>query len=148
MRQGLFAIPTQIIVIVAPINVVLNYMLGAYTSHSPILTLTFDPVWGPEKIRLGFIGAPIATAVSFNLVSLMSICYGIYYVPHTAWHPLSSRMFTNLGVLVQLGLAGVGTSIDFSSNFRINGSFGGILVTGQTATEWWAWELVALAASL
>jgi hypothetical protein len=54
-------------------------------------------------------------------------------------------MFTNLGVLVQLGLAGVGTSIDFSSNFHIKW---GVLVTGQTATEWWAWELVALAASL
>jgi len=108
--QGLFAIPTRIIVIVAPINVILNYTL----------------VWGPENIRLGFIGAPIATAVSFNLISLMSICYGVFYVPRTAWYPLSSRMFTSLGVLVQLGLAGV----------------------GQTATEWWAWELVALAASL
>lgn len=34
-------------------------------------------------------------------------------------------MFTNLGLLVRLGLAGI----------------------GQTASEWWAWELVALAAS-
>lgn len=108
--QGLFAIPTRIIFIVAPINVILNYTL----------------VWGPEKVRLGFIGAPIATAISFNLVALISIFYGVFYVPRTAWYPLSSRMFTSLGVLVQLGLAGV----------------------GQTATEWWAWELVALAASL
>ncbi|KAG5634975.1 hypothetical protein H0H81_000164 [Sphagnurus paluster] len=108
--QGLFAIPTQIIFIVAPINVVLNYLL----------------VWGPSQIRLGFIGAPIATAISFNLVSILSIAYGIIYVPRTAWYPLSRRMFTSLGVLVQLGLAGV----------------------GQTASEWWAWELVALAASL
>ncbi|KAF4618732.1 hypothetical protein D9613_010160 [Agrocybe pediades] len=35
-------------------------------------------------------------------------------------------MFSNLGILVQLGLSGV----------------------GQTASEWWAWELMALAASL
>ncbi|KAF5380192.1 hypothetical protein D9615_006162 [Tricholomella constricta] len=108
--QGLFAVPTQIIFIVAPLNVILNYVL----------------VWGPQQIRLGFIGAPIATAFSFNLVSLMSIIYGVIYVPRTAWYPLSRRMFTSLGVLVQLGLAGV----------------------GQTASEWWAWELVALAASL
>ncbi|KAF9459120.1 MATE efflux family protein [Collybia nuda] len=108
--QGLFAVPTRIIFIIAPINVLLNYTL----------------VWGPKAVRLGFIGAPIATAISFNLVSLMSICYGLFFVPSTAWYPLSRRMFTSLGVLVQLGLAGV----------------------GQTASEWWAWELVALAASL
>ena len=66
------------------------------------------------------IGAPIATAISFNLISIASIIYGVFYVPRTAWHPLSRRSFTSLGVLVQLGLAGV----------------------GQTASEWWSWELV------
>ena len=38
----------------------------------------------------------------------MSIFYGIFLVPKTAWYPLSSRMFKGLGVLVQLGLSGVG----------------------------------------
>ncbi|KAH0581705.1 hypothetical protein H2248_011391 [Termitomyces sp. 'cryptogamus'] len=108
--QGRFAISTRINLIVAPINVILNYFL----------------VWGPPSIRLGFIGAPIATAISFNLVALMSIACGVFYVPKTAWYPLSRRMFTSLGVLLHLGLAGV----------------------GQTASEWWAWELVAIAASL
>ncbi|KAF4581321.1 hypothetical protein EYR40_002909 [Pleurotus pulmonarius] len=108
--QGLFAVPTRIIFVVAPINALLNYAL----------------VWGPEPIRLGYIGAPIASAISFNLVSLASIIYGVAYVPKTAWHPFSRRTFTSLGILVQLGLAGV----------------------GQTASEWWAWELVGLAASL
>lgn len=69
-----------------------------------------NAVWGPEPFRLGFIGAPIATAISFNLISIASIAYGIFYVPRTAWHPLSRRCFTSLGVLVHLGLAGVGMS--------------------------------------
>ncbi|KAH9855642.1 MATE efflux family protein [Lenzites betulinus] len=107
--QGLFAVPTRIILGVAPINALLNYIL----------------VWGPESVRLGFIGAPIATAISFNLISIMSIVYGVFFVPKTAWHPLSRRCFTSLGVLVQLGLSGV----------------------GQVASEWWSWELVGLAAS-
>lgn len=77
-------------------------------------------VWGPEPFRLGFIGAPIATAISFNLISILSIIYGLFFVPKTAWHPLSTRCFTSLGVLVQLGLSGV----------------------GQVASEWWSWELV------
>ncbi|KAH8083292.1 MATE efflux family protein [Cristinia sonorae] len=108
--QGLFTVPTRVILCVAPINALLNYLL----------------VWGPEPFRLGFIGAPIATAISFNLISLASVVYGVFYVPKTAWHPISRRCFTSLGVLVQLGLAGV----------------------GQTASEWWSWELVGLAASL
>ncbi|GJE86748.1 MATE efflux family protein [Phanerochaete sordida] len=108
--QGLFTVPTRVIMCVAPINALLNYLL----------------VWGPKPIRLGFIGAPIATAISFNLIALCSVVYGVWFVPHTAWHPICRRSFTSLGVLVQLGLAGV----------------------GQTASEWWSWELVGLAASL
>ncbi|KAH7921551.1 MATE efflux family protein [Leucogyrophana mollusca] len=107
--QGLFAVPTRIILVIAPINAVLNYIL----------------VWGPEPVRLGFIGAPIATAISFNLVSIASVAYGVFFVQKTAWHPISKRSFTSLGLLVQLGLGGV----------------------GQTASEWWSWELVGLAAS-
>lgn len=107
--QGLFDVPTRIIVAVAPINVLLNYLL----------------VWGPEPIRLGFIGAPIATSVSYNLVSIASVIYGVFFVEKTAWHPLSRRSFTSLGLLVQLGLGGV----------------------GQVASEWWSWELIGLAAS-
>ncbi|KAI0305257.1 MATE efflux family protein [Multifurca ochricompacta] len=102
--QGLFTIPTQITLVVAPINAILNYFL----------------VWGPEPIALGFIGAPLATAISFNLISISSIIYGIFFVPNTAWHPLSRRSFTSLGVLVRLGLGGI----------------------GQTASEWWSWELI------
>ncbi|KAI0064869.1 MATE efflux family protein [Artomyces pyxidatus] len=108
--QGLFTVPTQIISVVAPINAFLNYLL----------------VWGPKPFSMGFVGAPLATAISINLVSLASVIYGIFFVPKTAWHPISRRSFTNLGILVQLGLGGV----------------------GQTASEWWSWELVGLAASL
>jgi len=52
-------------------------------------------------------------------------------------------MFTSLGVLVQLGLSGVGEFLQFLKNIRVTNIY-----LGQTASEWWAWELVALAASL
>ncbi|KAJ7233732.1 mate-domain-containing protein [Mycena haematopus] len=97
--QGLFAVPTQIIMIVAPINAFLNWLL----------------VLGPAPIRLGYIGAPIATAVSFNLVSLLSLAYAALFLPEwnrlnqkTAWHPVCRRSFQKLGILVHLGGAGVG----------------------------------------
>ncbi|KAJ7587005.1 mate-domain-containing protein [Mycena floridula] len=108
--QGrLFTVPTITICIIAPVNAGLNYLL----------------VWGPEPIRLGYIGAPIATAVSFNLISLLSIGYAVLLSGRSAWHPLCRDSFRNLGVLARLGLAGV----------------------AQTASEWWAWEFAALAAS-
>ncbi|KAI5118900.1 hypothetical protein M0805_002816 [Coniferiporia weirii] len=108
--QGLFDLPTRVLVIVAPINVLLNYLL----------------VWGPAWLRFGFVGAPLAAAISVNLGAFLLISYGILFAPRVAWHPFSKRAFTNLGVLFRLGLAGV----------------------GQTASEWWSWELAGLAASL
>lgn len=108
--QGLFVVPTRVILVVSPINAVLNYVL----------------VWGPEPVRIGFIGAPIATSISFNLISISSVIYGVFYIEKTAWHPVSRRCFSDLGLLVRLGLCGV----------------------GQIASAWWSWELVGLAASL
>ncbi|KAG6835717.1 hypothetical protein H0H93_015377, partial [Arthromyces matolae] len=67
--------------------------------------------WGPEPIRLGFIGAPIATLTSYYLISIASFVYGRYFIAQTAWHPLSRKMFSDLGVLAGLGLS----SIFFSS---------------------------------
>lgn len=108
--QGLFTIPTQIIVVVAPLNAALDYLL----------------VWGPPWIRLGFIGGPLATAFSFNLILVLSIIYAFCLPDQKAWRPLTWQSFQRLGILVYLGIAGI----------------------GQIATEWWAWEIVNLAASL
>ena len=44
-------VPTYCLFIVAPINLVLNWLL----------------VWGPETIRLGFVGGALATAISYTL---------------------------------------------------------------------------------
>ncbi|KAH7096099.1 MATE efflux family protein [Auriculariales sp. MPI-PUGE-AT-0066] len=108
--QGLFDVPTKIIFIVAPLNAAMNVLL----------------VWGPEPIHLGFIGAPIATGISYNLILALSFVYGIWYAPdNKAWTPISKRSFQSLGLVINLGLAGV----------------------GQIASEWWSWELVGLAAS-
>ncbi|KAI9569367.1 mate-domain-containing protein [Boletus coccyginus] len=107
--QGLFNVPARIIAFVAPVNILLSYLL----------------VWGPDPIRLGFIGAPIATSISYNLISVASVFYGILFVERTAWHPISSRCLTSLGTLARLSMGGA----------------------GQVASDWWSWELVGLAAS-
>ncbi|KAF9224732.1 hypothetical protein BS17DRAFT_46657 [Gyrodon lividus] len=87
--QGLlFAVPTQIIIAIAPISVIPNYLL----------------VWGPALIRLGFIGAPIATAISYNLIAILAV---VCFVERTAWHLLSFQAFTSLGYLGVLGLGSI-----------------------------------------
>ncbi|QRV82105.1 MATE efflux family protein [Ceratobasidium sp. AG-Ba] len=107
--QGLMGVPSFITAIVTPINIAITYAL----------------VWGPECVRLGFIGAPIASSISMTFMSCLYIAYGIFFVPRTAWHPISSRAFTDMPKIFRLGLSGV----------------------GQTAAEWWSWEFISLAAS-
>ncbi|KAI6112391.1 MATE efflux family protein [Pisolithus thermaeus] len=107
--QGLFTVPTRIILYLAPINIFLNYLL----------------VWGPEPFCLGFIGAPIAASISYNFVAIAFVVYGAFFVPRTAWHPITLRAFTNLGYLAKLSVGGI----------------------GQLASSWWSWEFVGLIAS-
>ncbi|KAJ1302149.1 hypothetical protein OPQ81_000977 [Rhizoctonia solani] len=107
--QGLVHIPTIIMVVIAPINAFLCWAL----------------VWGPEPLNSGFIGAPIASSISFNLMALISLVYAKWFIADTAFHPINRQCFREIGKLFWLGLSGA----------------------GQIASEWWSWELVALAAS-
>lgn len=91
--------------------------------------------WVSMKLTLGkgefnfqncsFIGAPIASSISFNLMAIILIVYAKWFIPQTASHPVNRKSFQEIGRLFRLGLSG----------------------TGQIASEWWSWEFVALAAS-
>ncbi|KAH7345733.1 multidrug/Oligosaccharidyl-lipid/Polysaccharide flippase [Rhizoctonia solani] len=107
--QGLVHIPTVIMVVIAPINALLCWLL----------------VWGPGPLNAGFIGAPIASTISFNLMAIVLLVYAKWFIPNTASHPINQQCFREIGKLFRLGLSGV----------------------GQIASEWWSWECVALAAS-
>jgi Na+-driven multidrug efflux pump len=72
------------------------------------VSLNSPSVWGPDGVRLGYIGAPLATGLSFNLIALCTLIYAVAFAPRVAWHPIGRASFKNLGILVQLGLASVG----------------------------------------
>lgn len=55
--QGLMSACTVTLLVTAPVNALLNYLL----------------VWGPDFCRLGFVGAPLATAISMNLMVSFSL---------------------------------------------------------------------------
>lgn len=107
--QGLMSVPTMIVSIVAPINILLNYIL----------------VWSPEPFGLGFIGAPIAASISTNLMCLGALVYCTFFAPREGWGGFTTDAFRHLGENLKLGLAGV----------------------AMTASEWWAFEVLALAVS-
>ncbi|RSH91040.1 hypothetical protein EHS25_010216 [Saitozyma podzolica] len=89
--QNLMHVPTYILFIVAPLNLVFNWLL----------------VWGPDPIRLGFAGGALATALSYNLTFLLSLGWTFFLGPREAFHPLHARhLFSKLGTVTSLGLAG------------------------------------------
>ncbi|CAO3679261.1 unnamed protein product [Umbelopsis ramanniana] len=105
--QGIMHAGTYVLLIASPINMVLNYIF----------------VWN-ESFGLGFIGAPIATSITYWLMFALLVLY-IWRVEGSAgWGGFSRLAFHNLGDFMKLASTG-------------------ILMVG---TEWWAFEIVALAA--
>ena len=84
----MFAVPTKIIMVIAPINAALNYLLGLFIQFPRFSALMLCKVWGPKPFALGFIGAPLASAISINIIAISSVVYGSFFVPKTAWHPI------------------------------------------------------------
>ncbi|KAM0755116.1 MATE efflux family protein [Meredithblackwellia eburnea MCA 4105] len=107
--QGLMHVPTILVGVVAPINIIINYLL----------------VWSPAPLGMGFMGAPLAAAISTNLMFLGAVIYCVFFGPREGWGGWSSDAFTDLGDCLRLGLAGV----------------------AMTASEWWAFEVLGLACS-
>lgn len=108
--QGLMKPPTAVVTVIAPVNVLLNYLL----------------VWLPPPVGRGFIGAPLASAISMDLMGFLLVVYSIIWAPKDAWPGFTKDAFRNWNVNISLGISGVLMS----------------------ASEWWSWEIAALAASL
>lgn len=108
--QGLMHAPTIVLIFVSPLNAIANYLL----------------VWGPESIRLGFIGAPLASALSMWLMALLCFLQCLL-APRDAWHGFTTAAFKWDGIkpVLSLGFAGM----------------------VSLAAEWWAWEIVGLVTS-
>jgi MATE family multidrug resistance protein len=76
--------------VVAPINILITYVL----------------VWSP-RFGLGFVGAPMASAISMDLMGLLMLLYCYLYAPRTGWGGFSMQVFRNWGENVRLGLSGL-----------------------------------------
>jgi len=85
--QGLMMAPVIALIFAAPLNAVLNWLL----------------VWGPwDAVRLGFVGAPLATAMSMNVMFLVSLVYAVNFAPREAWGGFSKGRFETTWALAKL----------------------------------------------
>ncbi|THH29350.1 hypothetical protein EUX98_g4835 [Antrodiella citrinella] len=97
--KGLGSVHTRLTTLAATLNATLNYVL----------------VHGPSSVRLGFPGAPIATAACYNFVAVSTALYillrpcaiQIQAVTTEMNKPDKPSMLRGLGVVMFLGLGGV-----------------------------------------
>ncbi|KAI1127362.1 MATE efflux family protein [Nemania abortiva] len=86
--QGLFVATTCVLLIAAPINVFINWLL----------------VW---HFELGFIGAPIAVAFTQTLMPILLALYVAFVNGSQCWGGFSKRALTNWGPMVRLAIPGM-----------------------------------------
>ncbi|OAQ97154.1 hypothetical protein LLEC1_04482, partial [Akanthomyces lecanii] len=86
--QGLFREISYIILIVAPVNIFVNWLL----------------VW---KLGLGFIGAPIGVVISRNLLAMLLILYIKFVNGSQCWGGFDRKAFVNWGIMIRLALPGM-----------------------------------------
>ncbi|KAK6608006.1 MATE efflux family protein [Botrytis cinerea] len=77
-----------------------------------------------HTFNLGLIGAPLATGLSYWLSFLLLVLYSRFITGHQCWGGFTIQSLHNLGTFSRLALLGV----------------------IHVGTEWWAFEIVALAA--
>ena len=86
--QGLFQATTYVLIVAAPLNVFILWLL----------------VW---HLDYGFIGAPIAVAVTENVLPVLLFLYVRFVDGSQCWGGFSRRAFSNWGVMVRLALPGM-----------------------------------------
>ncbi|GMM50072.1 Erc1 protein [Starmerella bacillaris] len=88
--QNIFHASTIILVICAPLNILLTYVL----------------VWN-KHIGMGFVGAPLAVAITDNLLAILFVLYVVFFDGKKCWNGFTWKVFRNWAPLVQLAIPGL-----------------------------------------
>jgi MATE family multidrug resistance protein len=86
--QGLFSATLYVLLICAPLNAFMNWLF----------------VW---HFKMGFIGAPIAVAITDNLLPLTLFAYVYFIDGRQCWGGFSKKAFKNWGPMIRLALPGL-----------------------------------------
>ncbi|KAI9487872.1 MAG: mate-domain-containing protein [Benjaminiella poitrasii] len=91
--QGNFHVPTFVLLLASPLNLVLNYAL----------------VWIP-CLSLGFSGAPIASCIAYWIIAIVMVCYIYYSKGHKIWPDWSTTVVYDMykwRPMVKLAIPGI-----------------------------------------
>lgn len=123
--QGLFQSTTYVLLVAAPFNIFVNWLF----------------VW---HFGWGFVGAPIAVAISQNLIPALLFLYVVFIDGSQCWGGFSKKAFANWGPMVKLALPGmvmvVAEWLAFEVLTLASGQFGTTYLAAQSV-------LVTLAAT-
>ncbi|KAH8158755.1 hypothetical protein CIB48_g9494 [Xylaria polymorpha] len=86
--QGLFSATTYVLLVAAPINVFVNWLL----------------VW---HLGMGFVGAPIAVAFTQTLMPVLLSLYVAFVDGSQCWGGFSKRSLANWGPMIRLAIPGM-----------------------------------------
>ncbi|KAI1400765.1 multidrug and toxin extrusion protein [Hypoxylon fuscum] len=86
--QGLFIATTYVLLIAAPINIFINWLL----------------VW---HFEWGYVGAPISVAITQTLMPLLLLAYVCFVDGSQCWGGFTRRALTNWGPMIWLALPGM-----------------------------------------
>ncbi|KAJ5690821.1 hypothetical protein N7462_005213 [Penicillium macrosclerotiorum] len=86
--QGKFSVSLWVLLVCAPLNAFMNWYF----------------VW---KLQWGFIGAPIAVAITENLLPICLFSYIYFAVGSECWCGFTRRAFDNWGPMIRLALPGL-----------------------------------------
>ncbi|KAL4806774.1 mate-domain-containing protein [Aspergillus unguis] len=86
--QGIFSASLYVLLICAPLNAFMNWLF----------------VW---QFEWGFIGAPIAVAITDNLMPLLLFLYVYFIDGSECWNGLTKRALSNWGPMIRLALPGL-----------------------------------------
>ncbi|OOQ88597.1 transporter [Penicillium brasilianum] len=86
--QGVFSASLYVLIICAPLNAFMNWFF----------------VW---KLQWGFIGAPIAVAITETLLPICLFAYIYFRVGSECWCGFTRRAFDNWGPMIRLALPGL-----------------------------------------
>ncbi|KAF7553687.1 hypothetical protein G7Z17_g3421 [Cylindrodendrum hubeiense] len=86
--QGLFQATTYVLLIGAPFNALLQWIL----------------VW---KLELGFFGAPLSVVITRTLLPILLVLYVVLFKGSQCWGGFSRRAFSNWWIMIRLALPGM-----------------------------------------
>ncbi|KAJ5629040.1 hypothetical protein N7490_011268 [Penicillium lividum] len=86
--QGVFSASLYVLIVCAPLNAFMNWFF----------------VW---KLQWGFIGAPIAVAITETLLPIGLFIYAYFAVGSECWCGFTKRAFQNWGPMIRLALPGL-----------------------------------------